>query len=171
MPQSSSNKILEAPIHLLPFPHIIIPNFLDAKNLKTNIQFDQYRKDMLALVERFGTYIDQSKSYKVTDGRLMVRYPGYELQPHLDSAHFAITCLYYIGGGGQLCLYKTHRPSLQDAESSTIYFRESDCVLTNTIPTAPNTFVAFVNTPNALHGAPKHDEHRYIYQCHIMEAK
>ena len=34
--------------------------------------------------------------WTTTNGRVMGRAPGYTLQPHLDSAHFGMTCLLYF---------------------------------------------------------------------------
>ena len=47
-------------------------------------------------------------------GRIMARMPGYDLGPHTDPAHFAVTCLLYFTNAddadtGALCFYRPER--------------------------------------------------------------
>src|SRR5206468_5647894 len=49
-----------------------------------------------------------------SDGRIMARGPGYKLNPHSDSAQFAVTCLLYFTRAddpesGALCLFRPER--------------------------------------------------------------
>lgn len=78
---------------------------------------DQIFRDAVtpSLVERFGGTL-QTKyewlfgpeiaaeviagGFKSSNGRIMGRRPGYALDPHLDSAQFAVTCLWYLSSPG-----------------------------------------------------------------------
>jgi hypothetical protein len=113
-------------------------------------------------------------------GRIMARKPGYNLRPHSDSAHFAVTCLLYFTSGGEvnsgaLCLYRPERePELRHA--GTYYAEREEGIaieLAESIPIAGNLFVAFLNTPISLHGVRiKEGEaatgDRLAYQVHIL---
>jgi hypothetical protein len=92
-------------------------------------------------------------------GRIMARKPGYNLRPHSDSAHFAVTCLLYFTSAGEvnsgaLCLYRPERePELRHA--GTYYAEREEGIgveLAESIPISGNLFVAFLNTPISLHG-------------------
>jgi hypothetical protein len=113
-------------------------------------------------------------------GRIMARKPGYNLRPHSDSAHFAVTCLLYFTsadevGAGALCLYRPERsPELRHV--STYYAEREEGIeveLVKAIPISGNLFVAFLNTPESIHGvtikpgvAAAGD--RLAYQVHIL---
>jgi hypothetical protein len=113
-------------------------------------------------------------------GRIMARKPGYNLRPHSDSAHFAVTCLLYFTsadevGSGALCLYRPERePELRHA--GTYYAEREEGIgveLARAIPISGNLFVAFVNTPRSVHGVRiDADEEakgdRLAYQVHIL---
>lgn len=116
-----------------------------------------------------------------TNGRIMGRAPGYRLDAHLDSAHFAVTCLLYFSTvetpeAGALCLYRPER-ALQVLHASTYYPAQSEGVeveVAKTIPVRENLFVAFVNGPRSLHGFSRSNpggtatDWRFVYQCHIV---
>jgi len=113
-------------------------------------------------------------------GRIMARKPGYNLRPHSDSAHFAVTCLLYFTSAGEvnsgaLCLYRPERePELRHA--GTYYAEREEGIgvgLVESIPISGNLFVAFLNTPISLHGVRiKEGEaatgDRLAYQVHIL---
>ena len=113
-------------------------------------------------------------------GRIMARKPGYNLRPHSDSAHFAVTCLLYFTSAGEvnsgaLCLYRPERePELRHA--GTYYAEREEGIgveLAESIPISGNLFVAFLNTPISLHGVRiKEGEaatgDRLAYQVHIL---
>ena len=113
-------------------------------------------------------------------GRIMARKPGYNLRPHSDSAHFAVTCLLYFTsagevGSGALCLYRPERdPELRHA--GTYYAEREEGIaveLARSIPISGNLFVAFLNTPRSIHGV-RIDAgvdaagDRLAYQVHIL---
>jgi hypothetical protein len=113
-------------------------------------------------------------------GRIMARKPGYNLRPHSDSAHFAVTCLLYFTSAGEvnsgaLCLFRPERvPQLLHA--GTYYAEREEGIaveLAKSIPIGGNLFVAFLNTPVSLHGVRiKEGEaatgDRLAYQVHIL---
>jgi hypothetical protein len=113
-------------------------------------------------------------------GRIMARKPGYNLRPHSDSAHFAVTCLLYFTTAGEvnsgaLCLFRPERvPEL--LHSGTYYAEREEGIaveLAKSIPIGGNLFVAFLNTPASLHGVRiKEGEaatgDRLAYQAHII---
>lgn len=124
-----------------------------------------------AIAEGFGT----------TDGRIMARRPGYVLNPHTDSAHYAVTCLLYFTSAedqssGALCLFRPERtPELHHVST---YFPDREegigAELVKEIPIRENLFVAFLNGQASLHGlrVDRRDDDsqadRITYQCHIV---
>src|SRR5262245_21779022 len=117
--------------------------------------------------------------WTTTDVRVMGRAPGYQLQPHTDSAHYGVTCLFYLSDAptpedGALGLYRPARmPEVRDA--STYYPQKSEGIevsLVKTIPVRRNLFVAFVSGPSSIHGferqANSSTAWRFAYQCHIV---
>ena len=95
-----------------------------------------------------------------SEGRIMARKPGYKLNPHSDSAQYAVTCLLYFTnaddvGSGALCLYRPEqRPELR--HTSTYYPVKEEGLtveLVKEIPIRENLFVAFLNDAESLHGA------------------
>ncbi len=119
-----------------------------------------------------------SKGWTTTNGRVMGRSAGYELPPHLDSAHFGVTCLLYFSSAessedGALGLYRPERrPEVLDA--STYYPGKAEGISTSlvkTIPVHPHLFVAFVCGPESLHGfgrGPNATGWRFVYQAHVI---
>ncbi len=118
--------------------------------------------------------------WTTTNGRVMGRAPGYQLGPHLDSAHVGATCLLYFTealtpADGALGLYKPERePAV--LEASTYYPEKSEGIastLVKTISIRPNRFVAFADTPVSLHGFHRSTDAsgwRFVYQCHLLPA-
>jgi hypothetical protein len=114
-----------------------------------------------------------------SDGRIMARRPGYDLKPHSDPAHYAVTCLLYFtnaddAAAGALCLYRPQRrPDLLHV--STYYPTKEEGIaveLVKEIATRENLFVAFVNGPESLHGAGVSPDSnlsrpRLAYQAHL----
>ena len=91
--------------------------------------------------------------HEATGGRLMLRRPGYHLDPHLDPKRVVFTCLLYFARPG-------------DSEAFGIA-----CDLVKMVPFKPNSAVAFLNWGGA-HGAdiPKNapgETERYSYQFYV----
>jgi hypothetical protein len=115
-----------------------------------------------------------------SDGRIMARKPGYKLNPHSDSAQYAVTCLLYFTSAddadtGALCLFRPERrPELR--HTSTYYPVKEEGIaveLVKEIPIRENLFVTFVNGPESLHGArvdpgSNLSRERLAYQAHIV---
>jgi hypothetical protein len=112
-----------------------------------------------------------------TAGRLMLRRPGYHLEPHLDPDRVVVTCLLYFARPGDdesfgTSFYRIHGDPVINRRNT--FFPRNEgyaCDLVKTAPFKPNTAVAFVNAGGA-HGAgipssaPKGTE-RYAYQFYI----
>jgi hypothetical protein len=112
-----------------------------------------------------------------TAGRLMLRRPGYHLDPHLDPDRVVVTCLIYFARPGDDESYGT---SFYRIEGDPVIDRRNTfypgqaghrCDLVKTAPFRPNTAVAFVNAGGA-HGAgipasAPPDTERYAYQFYV----
>jgi hypothetical protein len=114
-----------------------------------------------------------------TDGRIMLRKPGYTLEPHSDPARFAVTCLLYFTSAGDdasgaLCLFEPERtPEVR--HTSTYYPDREEGIqarLARVVPISQNLFVAFLNGFRSLHGVrvERGEEAvtRLAYQAHIV---
>lgn len=112
-----------------------------------------------------------------TAGRLMLRRPGYHLDPHLDPDRVVVTCLIYFARPGDdesfgTSFYRIDGNPVID-QRNTFYPREAGyrCELVKTAPFRANSAVAFVNARGA-HGAdiPKSapaGTERYAYQFYV----
>jgi hypothetical protein len=114
---------------------------------------------------------------RATGGRLMLRRPGYHLDPHLDPRRVIVTCLTYFAFPGDdsqfgTQFFRINQPPAIDRTST--YFPEAHgylCELVRAVPFTPNTAVAFLNY-NVAHGAdipvtaPKRTR-RYAYQFYV----
>ena len=112
-----------------------------------------------------------------TAGRLMLRRPGYHLEPHLDPDRVVVTCLIYFARPGDdesygTSFYRILGDPVIDRRS-TFYPKSQgiECELVKTAPFKPNSAVAFLNAGGA-HGAgiPKSapaDTERYAYQFYV----
>jgi len=110
-------------------------------------------------------------------GRLMLRRPGYHLDPHLDPRRVIVTCLLYLARPGDSEAFGTTFHRIEGAPEATqrgTYYPEHDgyrCTLVKAAAFTPNTAVAFLNAGGA-HGAdipasaPKRTE-RYAYQFYV----
>jgi hypothetical protein len=112
-----------------------------------------------------------------TGGRLMLRRPGYHLEPHLDPKRVVFTCLLYFARPGDSAAFGTTffrmngTPTID--RTSTFYpgTQGISCDPVKMVPFAPNSAVAFLNWGGA-HGAeiPKtapRDTERYSYQFYV----
>jgi hypothetical protein len=115
--------------------------------------------------------------HEATAGRLMLRRPGYHLDPHLDPKRVVVTCLLYFARPGDhegfgTTFYRMHGTPKIDRTNT--FYPESQgvrCELVKMVPFKANSAVAFVNWGGA-HGAdipkdaPKNTE-RYSYQFYV----
>lgn len=145
-----------------------------------------------ALMSRFKPYIDDvyaqrhgakaaavsALPHAATAGRLMLRRPGYHLEPHLDPSRVIVTCLLYIARPGDDTSFGTQLFSINTAprieQTKTFYPRPAGytCTLEKSVAFAPNTAVAFLNAGAGAHGASipttaPEGTKRYAYQFYI----
>jgi len=110
-----------------------------------------------------------------SDGRIMLRRPGYSLLPHRDPRWGFITGIAYMARNGDseahgTQLYRVRED--QEAPSSRVYYVEQPrCELAKDVPFRANSLLVFLNSEGA-HGAsiPKDaspDLERYIYQFRL----
>ena len=107
-----------------------------------------------------------------SDGRIMLRRPGYDLRPHRDPRWGFITGIAYLVREGDLQTNGTRLYRVRgdgEAPNSRVYYLdESQCELVTEVPFRPNSLLVFLNSQGA-HAAsiPKDapaDMERYIYQ-------
>jgi hypothetical protein len=144
-----------------------------------------------AIAARFRRYIDRyyrellgdeigaavaALPLEATDARLMLRRPGYHLDPHLDPKRVLLTGLLYFPRPGDseehgTSFYRVDGQVVRD--HATTYYPVAAghrCELVRSVPFRPNTAVVFFNT--AAHGAdlpatlPKGVE-RYALQFYV----
>ena len=115
--------------------------------------------------------------HQATSGRLMLRRPGYHLDPHLDPKRVVFTTLLYFARPGDSEAFGTsfYRMSgTPNIDRTTTFYPGSQgitCDLVKMVPFKPNSAVAFLNWGGA-HGAdiPKSapaDTERYAYQFYV----
>jgi hypothetical protein len=95
--------------------------------------------------------------YLCDEGRLLLRHPGYELEPHLDPPHAILTVLFYLAQPGAADAHGTdlYASDPLPAERAGILYPARQGIKVErvtTIPFRPNTALVFV-TPRSVHGA------------------
>jgi hypothetical protein len=111
-----------------------------------------------------------------SDGRIMLRRPGYNLAPHRDPKWGFVTGIVYLAREGDNEAHGTQIYRVKDdaeAPTSRVYYPEpAKCELVKDVPFRANTMLAFLNSEGA-HGAaipadaqPPNLE-RYIYQFRL----
>jgi hypothetical protein len=145
-----------------------------------------------ALVARMRPYMEQvyateygpsvgprvaALEHRASAGRLMLRRPGYKLEPHLDPHRVAFTCLLYFARPGDDAAYGTQlfavdRPVVVD-RSNTFYPRQHGytCTEVKAVAFEPNTALVFLNRGGAHAAeipreAPGHIR-RFSYQFYV----
>ena len=115
--------------------------------------------------------------HEATGGRLMLRRPGYHLDPHLDPKRVVFTCLIYFARPGDSEAYGTSFYRINGTpkiDRTSTFYPESQglkCDVVKMVPFKANSAVAFLNYGGA-HGAdiprtaPK-DTERYAYQFYV----
>jgi hypothetical protein len=115
--------------------------------------------------------------HEATSGRLMLRRPGYHLDPHLDPKRVVFTCLLYFARPGDSEAFGTtfYRMSgTPKIDRTTTFYPETQgiaCDMVKMVPFRPNSAVAFLNWGGA-HGAdiPRSapgETERYSYQFYV----
>jgi hypothetical protein len=112
--------------------------------------------------------------WTTTNGRLMGRAAGHVLRPHLDSAHFGVTCLLYFSDAatlddGALGLYRlSRRPEVLDA--STYYPDKSEGIESSLVTAMSCVRISswpssVVRSPCTGSAAVTATGWRFVYQC------
>jgi hypothetical protein len=115
--------------------------------------------------------------HEATRGRLMLRRPGYHLDPHLDPKRVVFTCLLYFARPGDSEAFGTtfyRMDGTPNIDRTNTFYPQTQgirCDPVKMVPFKPNSAVAFLNWGGA-HGAdipkdaPK-DTERYSYQFYV----
>ena len=111
-----------------------------------------------------------------SDGRVLLRRPGYVIDPHRDPRWGFVTGLIYLARDGDNQEYGTRlyrvRTDGEAPNAKPFYIPPSECELVKTVPYKPNTLLAFLNSKGA-HGASipadaqPPDLERYVYQFRL----
>lgn len=111
-----------------------------------------------------------------SNGRIMLRRPGYVIPPHRDPRWGFVTCLVYLARPGDNAAYGTQLYRVRDDEEAPsgkpFYIDESRCELVRSVPFQPNTMLVFLNSTGA-HGASIPADatpatlERYLYQFRL----
>lgn len=219
--------VADAPIHMDPFPHIVVDKWLPRDIYDTVIRAlppsvffadrDESRQRLLVpfslapdyshrvwrfvaheivsrmlepvLTEKFRPLIrdyvrrfcpdmpaEVDLSLHASQGRIMLRRPGYVITPHRDPKWGFLTCLVYLVRPGDNETYGTQLYRVRDDEEAPsgkpYYVEESRCELVKSVPFRANTMLIFLNSTGA-HGASipadaqPADLERYLYQFRL----
>jgi hypothetical protein len=134
--------------------------------------------------EAFGSELgDEALALKhhAVSGRLMLRRPGYRLQPHRDLKMAAMTGLVYFARPGDSPDYGTELYRVANdrpAPFMKTYYPEAhgaQAVLARTVPFNANSALVFMNVPGMAHGAQipadAQQSERYAYQFYVGPTK
>jgi len=119
---------------------------------------------------------DTAVALHPSDGRIMLRRPGYTLEPHRDPKWGFVTALMYLARPGDSEEFGTQLYRVRDdpeaASGSVHYLDRAQCELVRQVPFRANSMLVFVNSVGA-HGAsipadaqPANLE-RYLYQFRL----
>jgi hypothetical protein len=151
----------------------IVPNALrPALEQKFKCAIDDYVRSVLGHVAADAPPLD----LRTSDGRIMLRRPGYVIQPHRDPKWGFVTGLVYLARRGDAEEHGTQLYRVRDDEEAPTdkpyYVDESRCELVKAVPFRANTMFAFLNSRGA-HGASipadaqPPDLERYVYQFRL----
>jgi hypothetical protein len=125
---------------------------------------------------RFDAASLESMPLESTDGRILLRRPGYVIRPHRDPKWGMITCLFYLARPGDDERWGTDLYAVeQDEAAPTVapyWIDAAKCRLVHEVRFRPNRMLMFLNSRGA-HGAriPPEAEpptlERYAYQYRI----
>ena len=113
---------------------------------------------------------------KISDGRIMLRRPGYVIPPHRDPKWGFVTGLIYLARPGDNETYGTQlyrvRGDCEAPNDKPWYIEAAQCELVKAVPFRANTMLAFLNSSGA-HGASIPADakpatlERYVYQIRL----
>ena len=141
-------------------------------------KFNDYLSEYYGQPSSGNSEISTELAWHQTGGRLMLRSPGYRLEPHLDPRRSALTALLYLGTSDDspehgTNLFKINHPLPTQYQG--IYYPEREgatCELVKRVPFRPNSMLVLASRI-ALHGADIPDNaqpstlKRYTYQFYI----
>jgi len=113
-------------------------------------------------------------SYEISDGRLMLRRPGYHIAPHVDPFRAMLTVLFYLAKPGDSELYGTTLCRASEelpAERKGIDYPEKRgivCESVKTISYQPNSALVFLS-PRSVHGADIPDDADAGVERHALQ--
>jgi hypothetical protein len=131
------------------------------------------------LCPSLGSLTDAGITMKFSEGRILLRRPGYVIAPHRDPQWGFLTTIVYLARPEDREDYGTQLYRLEvESESPTNgphYLDPAVCRLVKTVPFRANTALTFLNSTGA-HGASipadaPADTERYIYQIRIGPEK
>lgn len=175
---------LHLPITFGPALSMTVWNFVDTVLARRFVQPAVLEKFREPLQQHFETVFGPSFREQANrlpqlsaGGRLMLRRPGYHLDPHRDPKRSMLTCLLYLARPGDSEAHGTQLFRVigdREAPYKQTYYPEADgrrCELVTVVPFRPNRLLAFMNSRGA-HGATipedagEHVE-RYTYQFYV----
>jgi hypothetical protein len=139
---------------------------------------EKFREPIRAYLDTFCPSWSQEPDQRLhtSDGRIMLRRPGYVIEPHRDPKWGFITGLVYLAREGDNEAYGTQLYRVRDdgdAPNDKPFRIEPDrCELVRSVPFRPNTLLAFLNSTGA-HGASIPADatpatlERYVYQFRL----
>ena len=147
----------------------------DALSQALNEKFlDAIREYAGTICDGWVEHMDQRLSD--SDGRIILRRPGYVIQPHRDPKWAFVTGLVYLARDGDNEAYGTQLYSVRDdgeaPNDKPLYIDEQRCELVKSVPFRPNTLLGFLNSRGA-HGASIPEDampatlERYVYQFRL----
>ncbi len=182
--QDPIKQNLRLPIDFGPALSVRVLNFLDDAVARRAIHpavIDKFAAPLQQYFEMlFGPELGvraRQLPQSVTGGRVMLRRPGYHLDPHRDPKRTMLTCLLYFAGPKDSEEYGTDIYRVVDdreASYTQTYYPEqqgSRVEMVKRVPFRPNSMLVFLNSSGA-HGAdipvdaPATIE-RYTYQFYI----
>jgi len=139
---------------------------------------EKFSEVFRAYLKRHAPQMDDAADMTLTasNGHIMLRRPGYVINPHRDPKWGFLICLVYLARSGDNEAHGTQLYRVKDdveAPTSTPYYIEaSRCELVKSVPFRANSLLVFLNSTGA-HGAsipadaqPANLE-RYLYQFRL----
>lgn len=122
-----------------------------------------------------GTWASAGIDLQVTNSRLLLRRPGYEIKPHRDPRWAFFTSIVYLQKRGTLHQYGTQlyrmKQEREASHSSPFWSDYDECELVKDVPASRNRVLTFMNH-TGLHAASvpadaPADLQRFIYQVQM----
>lgn len=140
---------------------------------------EKFRPALDAFVARYwpalGNWAGAGIDMEVTNSRLLLRRPGYEIKPHRDPRWAFFTSIIYLQKRGAVHPYGTQlyrmKQEREATHSSPFWAGYEECELVKDVPAGRNRVLAFMNS-TGLHAASvpadaPADLQRFIYQVQM----